>query len=340
MDKTERKIAWYSALLITLMVNAARLMALRQGGIIVQYWQFNIIEYSFQFLYNLFFCWSMFYINLTDGKWLSVYRLNRQSGRYIVYNVLAVIIAAVLGNMIQHEAFSEMHIPGMVGRGYIVRFFFSSILIAIIIRILLLMRESKKKDNLNEQLKTLYFQAQLELLKAQLNPHLLFNSLSSLSGIVREDPKRAQGYILHLSKVLRNTLVHSGITLISVEEELTTLKSYGQLISMRWENAFVLTIEVSSDILQARIPHLSLQPLLENASKHNAATTEQPLIVRIYDEDGWLIVSNNLQPIDTTENSAGIGLANMNERFRLLVHREIEIQKTQTLFLVKLPLLL
>lgn len=339
MDKTERKIVWYSALLITLMVNAGRLMALRQSGVIAQYWQFNIIEYSFQIFYNLFFCWGMFYLNLTDCKWLSVYRLNRQSGRYVIYNVLLVIVAAVLGDMIQHKVFSEVHIPGMIGRGYI-RFFFSSILIAIIIRIFLLMRESKKKDNLNEQLKTLYFQAQLELLKAQLNPHLLFNSLSSLSGIVREDPKRAQGYILHLSKVLRNTLVHSGITLISVEAELTILKSYGQLISMRWENAFVLAIEVSPKLLQAQIPHLSLQPLLENASKHNAATTEQPLIVRIYDEDGWLIVSNNLQPIGTPENSTGIGLANMNERFRLLVHREIEIQKTQTLFLVKLPLLL
>ena len=339
MDKTEREITWYSALLITLMVNAGRLMALRQNGIIAQYWQFDIIEYSFQILYNLFFCWGMFYLNLTDGKWLSVYRLNRQSGRYIVSNLLLVMVVAVLGNMIQQNAFSEIHIPGMIGRGYI-RFFFSSILIAIIIRILLLMRESKKKDNLNEQLKTLYFQAQLELLKAQLNPHLLFNSLSSLSGIVREDPKRAQGYILHLSKVLRNTLVHSGSTLISVEEELTILKSYGELIAMRWEQAFVLNIEVSPQLLQAQIPHLSLQPLLENASKHNVATTGQPLIVNIYDEDGWLVVSNNRQPLGTPENSTGIGLVNINERFRLLVHRDIEIQQTQTLFLVKLPLLL
>jgi LytS/YehU family sensor histidine kinase len=108
---------------------------------------------------------------------------------------------------------------------------------------------------------------------------------------------------------------------------------------LRLEKGFHLNVNVNSSLLHYRIPHLSLQPLLENATKHNIATVEKPLIVHIYDEDGWLNVSNNLQPIATPEYSTGIGLVNLNERFRLLLHREIEISKTNDRFLVKLPLI-
>jgi sensor histidine kinase YesM len=339
MSKNEIKICWYSALFITLAVNSARLMALRQNGIIARYWQFNITEYSFQFLYNMLFCAFLSFINLEEGKWLSIYRQNRQLVRYYLYNVMVIIAATILGGAIQYKLFAGGHIPGMIARGYIARFIVSSILVAVIIRLVLLMRESKRKDTINEQLKTAYLEAQLEALKSHLNPHLFFNSLSSLSGIVREDPRLAQGYIFHLSNVFRHALVHSGTSLVPIEQEINMIKSYEQLIVLRLENGFHLNINVQSSLLHYRIPHLSLQPLLENATKHNMATPEKPLTIHIYDDHGWLNVSNNLQPIDTPESSTGIGLVNLNERFRLLLHREIEISKTKDHFLVKLPLI-
>jgi len=314
-------------------------MALRENGIIARYWQFNFYEYSFQFLYNLLFCVFLSYINLKESTWLSVYRQNRQWGRYYFYNAAVLIAGAVLGGAIHYKLFAEGHLPGIIAKGYIARFILSAILVAVIIRLVLLMREGRKKDTLNEQLKRVYLEAQLEALRSNLNPHLFFNSLSSLSGIVREDPRLAQEYIFHMSNVFRHALIHSGTSLVSVEQEINNIRSYEQLIVLRLEKGFQLNIKVKPSLLHCRIPHLSLQPLLENATKHNIVTMEKPLTVHIYDEDGWLNVSNNLQPIDTPETSTGIGLVNLNERFRLLLHREIEISATNDRFLVKLPLI-
>lgn len=339
MSKNEIKICWYSALFITLTVNAARLMALRENGIIARYWQFNVYEYSFQFLYNMFFCVFLAYLNLQEGSWLSIYRQNRHKLPYYLYNVVVVVAGTGLGGLIHFKLFSEGHIPGIIAKGYAARFTISTILVAVIVRLVLLMREGRRKDTVNEQLKTVYLEAQLEALRANLNPHLFFNSLSSLSGIVREDPRQAQGYIFHLSNVYRHALIHSGTSLVSIEQEINVINSYNQLIVLRLEKGFQLNISIKASLLHYRIPHLSLQPLLENATKHNMATVEKPLVVHIYDEEGWLHVSNNLQPIGTPENSTGMGLVNLNERFRLLLHREIEISKTNHQFLVKLPLI-
>jgi len=340
MDKNELRICIYSSLLIALVVNSARLLALRENAVLGRYWHFDPAEYSFQFIYNLAFCGLLFYVNLSECNFLSGYRTQKKYTLYYCFNAALILFCITGGIFIQRTLFAGNHLPGVIGRGYIVRFGFSAVLVGIIIRIILLLRESKRKDKAHEQLKSAYLEAQLELLKEQLNPHLLFNSLSSLSGIVREDPQAAQYYIMHLSKVFRHALMRSGTSLVPVEEELTILRSYEQLLKMRFENAFQLDVDVHPRYLSALIPHLSLQPLLENASKHNSATLKKPLLVRIYNEGDLLVVSNTLQEIVIPENSTGIGLANLNERFRLMVNREIEISKTNALFVVKLPLTL
>ncbi|MEA5403957.1 histidine kinase [Arcicella sp. DC2W] len=338
MDKNEKWICWYSSLLIALLVNATRLLALREKGIVARYWQFDFAEYSFQLLYNLAFCGLLFYLNLNPYRSFAQILSQKKYGKLYLLNAFVVLLAIILGLWVQSHLFAENHLNGVVRAGYVARFGLSTLLVAIIVKIILLLRESKRKDNEHEQLKSLYLEAQLELLKEQLNPHLLFNSLSSLSGIVRENPKLAQFYIVHLSKVFRHALVRAGTSLVTIEEELNSLKSYEQLIKMRFENAFSVLIDIDESYFKAMIPHLSLQPLLENAAKHNIATLEKPLSVRIYTEEKWLIVSNNLQEITTPESSTGIGLVNLNERFRLLLNTDIEIEKTKESFTVKLPI--
>ncbi|WP_170117443.1 sensor histidine kinase [Chitinophaga ginsengisoli] len=190
----------------------------------------------------------------------------------------------------------------------------------------------------NQQLKNAYLASELQLLKEQMNPHFLFNSLSSLSAIVRENPEQAQKYIRDMSAVFRYALVGSHTDLVPLADELTMLRSFAKLISMRLEDAFKLTINIPDVYLPVKIPHLSLQPLLENAVKHNAATTERPLQIAIEAKDNQLIFSNSLWEIPTPEASNGIGLANLNERFRIMMHQEIEISRSETYFIVKLPL--
>ncbi|WP_412469277.1 sensor histidine kinase [Pedobacter sp. KLB.chiD] len=340
MDKNELRICGYSSVLIALMVNSARLLALRTNGVMARYWQFDLGELTFQFLFNLLFCAALFYLNLKKDMVFSFvkYREQKRYGIYFATNFFLVFLLIVAGNFLQYTLFAGNHLGGMYRMGYFARFGMSTILIGITIRIILLLRETKQKNKDHEQLQSAYLEAQVELLKEQLNPHLLFNSLSSLSGIVREDPKLAQFYIFHLSKVFRHALTRSGTALVTVETELETLKSYAQLLNMRFEKAFRLEIEIEQHHHHSKLPHLSLQPLLENAAKHNAATAANPLVVRIFIKEEYLIVINNLQEIASPENSTGIGLANLNKRFRLLVNREIEIEKTNELFIVKLPL--
>lgn len=339
MNKNERKIYFYSAFLITLMVNSAKLMALNSDGIIARYWQFNIGEYGYQFLYNMAFCLLLLYLNLSQGKFLSIFRENKQYWRLYTFNILVLVAAIILGSMVHSLLFGTPQLTGGRIRGYFARFLLSSIMIAVVIRLILLMRESRNKDLINEQLNSAYLKAQLQLLQEQLNPHFLFNTLSSLSAIVRENPNLAQNYILHLSKIFRYTLARSGNNMVSLEKELEHLKSYIQLVKMRLENAFQIHINISEDCINKQILHLSLQPLVENAVKHNKATLSNPLTVEIYEEDKWLIIRNNLQPSISDSEGTGLGLTNLNERYKLQFHKEIEIFQTKKYFIVKLPLL-
>ncbi|MDV3463008.1 sensor histidine kinase [Elizabethkingia miricola] len=339
MIKNERKIYFYSAFLITLMVNSAKLMALNSDGIIARYWQFNIGEYGYQFLYNMAFCLLLLYLNLSQDKFLSIFRENKQYWRLYTFNILVLVAAIILGSMVHSLLFGTPQLTGGRIRGYFARFLLSSIMIAVVIRLILLMRESRNKDLINEQLNSAYLKAQLQLLQEQLNPHFLFNTLSSLSAIVRENPNLAQNYILHLSKIFRYTLARSGNNMVSLEKELEHLKSYIQLVKMRLENAFQIHINISEDCINKQILHLSLQPLVENAVKHNKATLSNPLTVEIYEEDKWLIIRNNLQPSISEAEGTGLGLTNLNERYKLQFHKEIEIFQTKEYFIVKLPLL-
>ncbi|MFY7816246.1 MAG: sensor histidine kinase [Chryseobacterium taeanense] len=339
MIKNERKIYVYSALLITLVSNSAKLMALNSDGIIARYWQFDIWEYGFQFLYNMAFCMVLLHLNLSKGKLFSLYRENKQWLKLYAFNALLVVAAIILGSFIHTILFGALDLPRLRIRAYFVRFLLSSVMTAVVIRLILLMRESKDKDLINEQLHTSYLQAQLKLLQEQLNPHFLFNTLSSLSAIVRENPNLAQNYILHLSKVFRYTLVHSGNEKVRVDTEIQHLESYIQLVKMRLENTFEIQIDLKPDILNKEILHLSLQPLVENAVKHNKATISHPLIVEIYEENNWLVVRNTLQTVASETESTGLGLSNLNERYKLQTQHEIEIHQTAEYFMVKLPLL-
>ena len=107
---------------------------------------------------------------------------------------------------------------------------------------------------------------------------------------------------------------------------------------MRFEKGFKMEINIDETYLKAKIPHLSLQLLLENAAKHNIATVRKPLKVEVFISDGVLIVQNNLQEIANPENSTGLGLSNLDERFKILLGKNIEIIKSDKYFTVKLPL--
>ena len=338
MDKIERLICGYSSLLISLMVNSPKLLALRENGLMARYWHFNPYELLFQFAFNLIFCALLFNINLRKGKGLSAYREKEKYLPYAVFNILVFCVLLITGTVLQRLLFPGLQLPRLMFSGSFFRLGLSAVLTGIIVKIILLMRNSSNMVTENQQLKNAYLASELQLLKEQMNPHFLFNSLSSLSAVVSENPKQAQKYIRDMSAVFRYALVGSDTGLVPLADELTMLGSFAKLISMRLEDAFELTINIADVYLPVKIPHLTLQPLLENAVKHNAATAERPLQVAIEANDNQLIFSNSLWEIPTPEASNGMGLANLNERFRIMMHHEIEISRSDTHFIVKLPL--
>jgi len=338
MDKNERRISWYSSLLIALLVNTPKLLALREKGIVAQYWHFNPLELLYQFLFNLLFCGLIFHLNLNPFSKLSIYREKNKIILYILSNTLIFFSAVFFGGVLQNKLFFTSQLPKVYIAGNFVRLFLSSILIAILVKIVLLVRSYKNKEAENEQLKMAYIQTELELLKEQMNPHFLFNSLSSLSGVIRENPALAQKYVRDLSTVFRYALNRSKNNLVTLSDELTMLKAFARLVTMRLESAFKMEVNIPDEVLNYKLPHLTLQPLLENAVKHNAATLKKPLNVKLYVDDDLLVLSNNLNEIPTPESSNGMGLANLNERFKIMLKKEIEISKSGKGFLVKIPL--
>jgi len=181
--------------------------------------------------------------------------------------------------------------------------------------------------------------AKFDALKHQLDPHFLFNSLNVLTSLIEEEPRQAQKFTTSLSKVYRYVLEQKNKDLVTVNEELQFARTYIQMLKMRFEDSVVFEIPESSRDPEAKIVPLSLQLLLENAVKHNMITASKPLHLRVYEADGMLVVSNNLQEKQVVKKSSGVGLRNIQERYRILTNREVVIKKSATTFEVRLPIL-
>ncbi len=163
--------------------------------------------------------------------------------------------------------------------------------------------------------------AKFDALKNQLDPHFLFNSLNVLTSLIEEDPSQAQKFTTSLSKVYRYVLEQKSKNLISVDEELQFAKTYVRLLKMRFEDSIVFEIPEKASDPEAKIVPLSLQLLLENAVKHNVVNSARPLHIRIYEENGFLVVSNNLQEKAVVKKSSGVGLQNIRQRYAILTNK-------------------
>lgn len=181
--------------------------------------------------------------------------------------------------------------------------------------------------------------AQFDALKNQLDPHFLFNSLNVLTSLIEEDQDAAQRFTTSLSKVYRYVLEQKNKELVPVDEEFAFARTYVRLLKMRFEDSIVFEIPEKSTNPEARIVPLSLQLLLENAVKHNVVTSARPLRITVKEEDGYVVVTNNLQPKQVVKKSSGVGLQNIRQRYGLLTERQVEIGEADEHFRVALPIL-
>lgn len=182
--------------------------------------------------------------------------------------------------------------------------------------------------------------AQYRALKAQIEPHFLFNSLSVLSSLVYENADLSADFIVKLSKTLRYIIEKNKFNLVKLSEELKFLDAYFFLVKTRLEKGVFLINKLEDSFINTNyIPPVTLQLLVENAINHNAYNPHNPLKIIIEEKDGFIVVSNNLNPRELLKESTKQGLKNIAKRYSLIGEKEVEIRKTETDFIVKLPLL-
>lgn len=184
-------------------------------------------------------------------------------------------------------------------------------------------------------------EAELNTLKLQLDPHFIFNNLSVLSELILEDQQLGFEYSENFAKVYRFLLVNSKKNLISLEEEIKFLRAYIFLIENRVGTGVHFSIEIDERSENMYIPPLTLQLLIENAIKHNATSPKNPLMIRIYNPDmDRVVIENTRSPIDRNQiASTGIGLKNINSRFKLLGKKIPEVFQNHHTFKVSIQLI-
>lgn len=191
--------------------------------------------------------------------------------------------------------------------------------------------ETLKKENL---------QSQLDSLKREINPHFLFNNLSSLSSLIIEDQHQAVKFVNELASVYRYLLQANDSDLTTLDREMKFIDNYFHLLKTRFGEGIILATDIEEKYDQFLLPPLTLQVLLENAVKHNSILPEKPLRIHFYtDEADNLVIINNLQKKHSAVLSNKLGLRNVITKYRLMNQRNVMIKQTDQVFQVIIPLI-
>ncbi|MEO9965111.1 MAG: histidine kinase [Reichenbachiella sp.] len=178
-----------------------------------------------------------------------------------------------------------------------------------------------------------------EMLKTQVNPHFLFNSLNTLSSLVHSDPETAYQFIRQLASVYRNVLEHRNKGLVTLAEELKATTSYVDLMRLRFGDKLHLHFYISAEKNLHQVPPLMLQLLIENAIKHNVVSEKYPLSMWIGLEQDNIVIKNSLRLKTSKGYSSKIGLDNICSHYDIVTDKKVVIEQTEKYFTVKIPLL-
>jgi sensor histidine kinase YesM len=284
----------------------------------------------------LFFCvliWTLLRVNIRRLSYLafSLRLLKTLLLTIIAYGIYAFLSLAVLSK----------HVDCFTGI-LLFQFVVTCLLCTLTGHVVIMYKEQKKRELEIEQLKTENLQSRYNALSSQVNPHFFFNSLNSITALVREE-KKAQTleYIHKLSGVFRYILQSDKKGLVCLNEELDFLEALRYMYEVRYANKLCFTINVPNEKRELlMIPVLSLLPLVENVMKHNVIDSDNTMEITIVLNDrDELIISNPVHEKIDIYNCNGIGLTNLAERFTMLTAKKMSIEKDGNNFNVTLPLI-
>ncbi|MGB7395721.1 MAG: histidine kinase [Pricia sp.] len=295
-----------------------------------------MIDLAYRLIFFFLFSWAVLELNANIGyarfDWSTKIRM-----LVLVLVNIAILLAALGLFKFLYPILLDTEINEQDNR--FLNFTYVNLLIALFFigRILRLQTDQQESRIENEHLKQQSLQNELMALKNQIDPHFLFNSLNSLTSLIRENEKATQ-FVKELSYMYRYILQSGESDLVSVKNELKFTDSYTHLISARYRDRFSIKIDIADRHLDQRIPPLALQLLVENAVKHNEISTTHPLHVHIYSKADTIYVENHIQPRSVLKEGTKNGLLNLKKRYVLLLKKEVKVRVENNIFAVELPL--
>ncbi|QGY46459.1 hypothetical protein GM418_23180 [Maribellus comscasis] len=303
-----------------------------------------------QLLANAFFTFSFLLISWFVNSYLTIYFQQFKGNHALLKKVILVLLfnavlltLFILAGVFFIREINEGSVPEkrfvlwlIIFKGAI------SISLIYIIQNLLNTRAREQEITLqNEMLKSENLRAQFEILRQQVNPHFLFNSLSTLRSMVRSNDSNAEEFVIKLSEMYRQLLDKQQKELVPLKEELDFVNDYLFMLSSRFGAMLKITFDIPEEIRELKIPTFSLQLLLENCVKHNIISSEHPLEIKVFATlPDSLTVENLLQPKISKVESSGYGLQSLIQRYHLLCYSDgVFIFSDDRVFRVKLKLI-
>ncbi len=284
---------------------------------------------------------SIFLIGLWKSNEYVIYRDRfsigiKKAGLLLIFNVSIILLFILINNfLLQHDLYTTSLLPEWL---IPVRFGLASVLIIFIIQAFKTQKERASLIRENAALQSENLKSQLETLKQQINPHFLFNSLNTLIDLIEDDQDRAVDFVRQFSSIYRYVLQSSRHDFIQLKDEIDFLHEYWSLLKTRFKHSIHLHIDISESSKMKLIPPLSLQLLIENAVKHNEISEKKPLRINIKECDSRIVVTNNIQLKKYETGHSGLGLSNLQQRFKFLMAHHITYGVEEDLFKVILPL--
>lgn len=250
----------------------------------------------------------------------------------LIYSTLIPYIYDLWWGFSSEEIFFDVFVKGLM-------IFSLHMIIVLMFYSTRLANHWNKSIEKNEELKRENLVAKFEALKNQVNPHFLFNSLNTLSGVIEQKPELGTAFIKKLSDIYRYVLEQSDQEMVSINDEMKFVDDYIFLLKMRFGEALMFNSDLS-DRNNNQIVPLGLQMLVENAIKHNIISDDMPLKIEISIVDGFVLLKNNIQTKTTiVSDKKPQGLENLKQRYAYLSESSMEIIESYDEFIVKLPII-
>ena len=290
----------------------------------------HLTFFFIRYAYFLLLIWFLLFYNLKKIKEFSFKDRTIQTFLITLAAYIIFVFFMYLWNGKLHGFGSQL----------LFQFFVVFILSSFVGHMFMMYNVQLRKEQEIENLKIESLQSQCDALANQINPHFFFNSLNSLTALIRKkEDKNTLDFVNKLSDVFRYILQSDKKNLVTLDEELKFVEAFRYMMEIRFANKLEFKIQVDEEKLNLKIPVLSLLPLIDNIVVHNTIDSQHKMEVKILlNEQFELVVSNQVFPKLTPPITNGTGIRNLENRFSILMGKQVRIINDGKTYTVYLPL--